>query len=174
MVRWRASRTPWKWSRAIFAAERDLMLRLVESVPASARQQRVLIKRLAGMEDSSRYWSLLMVADHLRIVNEQITSVITLLKAGRVPTRVASTAAVKPSPGVTEGVMAEFESACHHLEAVASRDGLKTKARYAHPWFGPLTAAGWHFMAAFHMRLHRRQMEAIIAGLPPVPADRNP
>jgi hypothetical protein len=37
-------------------------------------------------------------------------------------------------------------------------------ATLAHPWFGPFTADQWHFMAAFHMRLHRGQIKAILRG----------
>ena len=36
---------------------------------------------------------------------------------------------------------------------------------YAHPWFGPLDARGWQALAAFHLDLHRVQIERILAGL---------
>ena len=41
----------------------------------------------------------------------------------------------------------------------------QTAARYRHPWFGPLDAAGWHALAATHMGVHRRQLERILAAL---------
>jgi hypothetical protein len=29
-----------------------------------------------------------------------------------------------------------------------------------------MDAAAWHFMTGFHMQLHRKQMELMVAGLP--------
>ena len=40
---------------------------------------------------------------------------------------------------------------------------VRTKLRHAHPWFGPLDAAGWHAMAAMHMGIHRKQIERILS-----------
>ena len=107
-----------------------------------------------------------MTLDHLRIVNDSITAVIGMLVEGRVPPGEASTAAVKPAVSVDEGVVAAFEESCRNLEqCVAAAPDLATRAKYAHPWFGPLDAGEWHFMAGFHMDLHRRQVEAILAGV---------
>jgi hypothetical protein len=52
------------------------------------------------------------------------------------------------------------------ISAVAAIPNLKTTARYAHPWFGPLDAAGWHALSATHMRIHRNQIAKVIAALP--------
>lgn len=41
----------------------------------------VLIDRVVGIEDSSRYWSVFMVLDHLRIVDEGMTQIIQALFA---------------------------------------------------------------------------------------------
>jgi hypothetical protein len=63
-----------------------------------------------------------------------------------------------------------FEASCDEmLAAAAAVPDLKTAARYAHPWFGPLDAAGWHALAASHMAIHRAQIAKIIAALPPKP-----
>lgn len=142
------------------------MLRFLDSCSPEKAVRRVLVKRLPGLEDSSRYWSLLMTLDHVRIINNMIAGVIRQLSAGEVPARVANTADVKPGvespPDVREG----FEISCTEvIRTAADCPDLHTKVRYAHPWFGPLDARGWHFMAGFHMRLHRGQMEAILKGL---------
>jgi hypothetical protein len=166
MVRWKAARTSREAATATFAEERDAILRLLAKVPLDQLGTPVLIKRLPGLEDSSRYWSLLMTVDHLRIVNDQISGNIASLCSGKVPDRVASTAAVKPSDAVDASVIPAFEQTCRDLEnTVTAQNDLKTKARFAHPWFGPMDAAGWHFMAGFHMSLHRKQMALILAGL---------
>lgn len=158
--RWRSSR---EQIAAEFSAERELIARLYGGPDEGTLRTRVLIPRLRGLEDSSRNWSVLMTLDHLRIVNDQISPVIRQLVQGRVPEGAASTAAVKPRPGVGPDVIAAYEGSCDHFTAtVASQGDLRTRARYAHPWFGPLDAAGWHAMAAVHMRIHRNQIVQIL------------
>lgn len=150
---------------AIFENERRAIARLVASCDGSAASRRVLIKRLPGLEDSSRHWSVWMTLDHLRIVNHEFAQVIRLLAQGRAPSVVASTAAVKPSAEASAAVVIEYEASCDALQAVVREvPDLKTTVQYAHPWFGPLDAAGWHALSATHMGIHRRQIEKILAG----------
>lgn len=151
---------------AKFESERDAILSLVRSRDPSTAAQRVLINRLRGLEDSSRYWSVWMTLDHLRIVNHVTAGVIRSLIQGKPPTRVASTAAVKPKIDANSEVVAEFERSCaEFLESIDETASLRTAARYTHPWFGPLDAAGWHALGGVHLGLHRRQIECILAGL---------
>ncbi len=151
---------------ALFRHERALVADLVRSCPAGRLSERVLIPRPRGLEDSSRHWSVLMTLDHLRIVNLACASIIRELSEGRVPVGKASTADVKPSPDVTESVLATYEASCDEvLAAVASAKNLDDPARFAHPWFGPMSARRWHVLAAVHLGLHRKQLEAILVGL---------
>jgi len=123
----------------------------------------VLIDRVVGIEDSSRYWSVWMTLEHLRIVHYGITRTMEALAAGIVLKGSASTAAVKPGPDVTAEVVDEYEQSCDRLLAKAEEiTDLHTKVRYAHPWFGPLEAAGWHALSATHLGLHRVQIERIV------------
>lgn len=150
-----------------FQKERETIRRLVSSCGGDTGARRVLISRPRGLEDSSRYWSVWMTLDHLRIVHHSITQVIGALTKGVRPDGTASTAAVKPSPRATAAVVAEYEQSCDALlAAVAEAGNLKTALRYAHPWFGPLDAAGWHALAAGHLGIHRVQIERILRGLP--------
>lgn len=161
---WHRRRATRASAAALIEAERGQILRLTHGLDAGTGARRVLIRRLPGMEDSSRDWSIFMTLEHLRIVNLAIAETIALLGEGRAPERVASTAAVKPAPGIGPEVLPAFASSCEEIAAAASRvPELRTKARHAHPWFGPLDAAGWHAMAGFHLRLHRRQVESILA-----------
>jgi hypothetical protein len=147
----------------LFDEEMARLLQLSDACAADRGTRRVLIQRLPGMEDSSRDWSVFMTLEHLRIVNEAVLESIRLLADGQVPERVASTAAVKPSPEAGPAVIGAFTEGCDRFrEEIAAIRDLRTALRYPHPWFGPLDAAGWHAMAAFHMRLHRKQVEAIL------------
>lgn len=151
---------------AKFELEREKIRELVASCDAFKRGERVLIPRLQGLEDSSRFWSVWMTLDHLRITNSIFAMVITSLADGKVPQRKASTAEVKPDPAVTVEVESAYEKSCDELlSAVAAVPDLKSAVKYAHPWFGPLDAFGWHAMSGAHMGIHRAQIARIIAGL---------
>lgn len=144
---------------AEFDRERKAIARLYQGRDERTLQERVLIPRLRGLEDSSRFWSVCMTLDHLRIVNEQIARVIAELTQGRVPQRKASTAAAKPSVDSGPSVIAAYEASCENLLAVvAASSELRTPVKFDHPWFGPLNAAGWHTIAAIHMGIHRAQI----------------
>jgi hypothetical protein len=122
-------------------------------IDAKSAGQRVLIRRLPGLEESSRYWSVWMTLDHLRIVHVSMREAIRALTNGVMPAGTASTAAVKPNPNVAGAVVAEYEKSCDELLAtVATARNLKTALRFAHPWLGPLDAAGWHALAAGHIQ----------------------
>ena len=151
---------------AKFRHEREAIRRLVLACDAESGARRVLIRRPPGLEDSSRNWSVWMTLDHLRIVHLEMARVIGALVKGATPKGQASTAAVKPSPEAAAAVLAGYEASCDALlTVVAAAPDLKTAARFAHPWFGPLDAAGWHALAAGHLGIHRVQIERILEGL---------
>jgi uncharacterized damage-inducible protein DinB len=166
LSRWRV----WTGSRESFTAgfqrERVAISRLYRACDAPTAARRFLIKRLPGMEDSSRNWSVWMTLDHLRIVNHGIANTIDKLAKEIVPEGTASTEAVKPAPSANASVVAEYEASCDAvLAAVAAAPNLRTRARFAHPWFGPLDVFAWHGLAGNHMTIHRKQLERIVDGL---------
>jgi hypothetical protein len=151
-----------------FQRERIAIQALIATCTAGSGGRRVLIQRVPGLEDSSRYWSVWMTLDHLRIMHVLISRTIGSLAKGVALAGQASTAAVKPDPKVTQNIVTSYEQSCDTLlKTVAGIPELKTVARYTHPWFGPLDAAGWHAMAAMHIAIHRTQIQRIIQGLPP-------
>ena len=148
---------------ARFAHEHGRIRELIRPLNAETGARRVLIARPKGLEDSSRYWSVWMTLDHLRIVHREMAQVIARLARGEQIPGQASTAAVKPDPAVTQLVVTEFHAACAELtQTVAAIPDLRTPVRYTHPWFGPLDAAGWHILSAGHLRIHRHQIELIL------------
>jgi len=174
-VELRVARLLFAWRRAVgnraaftarFQQERETVQKLTRGLDEASGARRVLISRPRGLEDSSRYWSIWMTLEHLRIVHRSVNRVIGLLLKGVTPGGAASTAAVKPSLEVTGSVVAEYERSCDDLlETVGAAGELRTPARYAHPWFGPLDAAGWHALSAGHLGIHRTQIERILEGL---------
>lgn len=153
---------------ARFIAERALIGGLIAGKEDAALSKRVLIARPPGLEDSSRYWSVWMTLDHLRIVHHAFIGVLESLAAGRVPEGEASTAAVKPDEQVTGAVVADYEASCDALLATIGRiRDFKTRAKYPHPWFGPMDAHGWLALGGGHMGIHRVQIGRILKGRDP-------
>ncbi len=149
-----------------FAQERARIATLTAPLTAARATTRVLVPPQRGLEDSSRFWSAWMTLDHLRIVHTELAQGIPLLARGTVPPRAASTAAVKPTAQLDARVVAAYEDSCDALlRAFAAVPDLRRTARYAHPWFGPLDAAGWQVLSAAHLRIHRVQIEHILRGI---------
>ncbi len=148
---------------AKFQRERETVRTLYKSCDEETGATRVLIKRVPGLEDSSRYWSVWMTLEHLRIMHQGLARTIQSLARGVVPQGKASTANVKPAINITSAVVKDFEQSCDDLMATVEKiPNLNTKARFAHPWFGPLNAAGWHAMASTHLSIHREQIARIL------------
>ncbi|MGL5017077.1 MAG: DinB family protein [Luteolibacter sp.] len=150
---------------AKFVAERELIRTLISNRSETALSTRVLIARPKGLEDSSRYWSVWMTLDHLRIVNHAFIGILESLSNEQVPEGKASTAAVKPDERVTAKVMTEYEESCDALLATIHHiRNFKTKAKFSHPWFGLMDAQGWLALSGGHMAIHRTQIKRILKG----------
>lgn len=150
---------------AHFKQEQARLLALVKTI--ATPEKPVLIKRLAGLEDSSRYWSAAMVLEHLAIVNNGITQIIQTLLADKPPTVVVRTADVKPTGLPLAMAQDAFQTtaiAALRLQDVTNWQA--TSRRHQHPWLGALSARGWLSLMALHMSIHYRQLEAIAAQCP--------
>ncbi|MBU6450151.1 MAG: DinB family protein [Cyanobacteria bacterium REEB67] len=129
-----------------------------------------LIKRLRGLEDSSRYWSIVMTLEHLVVVDELMLQAATALSSGVDVSafKPTGTADVKPEGKVSaQKILANFEAMRIKLveEASTLNVELDPKATLPHPWFGPLNALEWLNFTSIHTNLHRRQILAIIEQL---------
>lgn len=162
LVGWQYKRTTRSKTAELFEFEKNEIVRLARGFTSELGSTQVLINRLKGLEDSSRYWSIYMTVDHLRIVNQGMMEIITLLARGEKPDRVVRTADVKPRESANQDVVNNFVRVSNDFQETVSKiSDLKTTAKCAHPWFGEFDADQWYFMAAFHMRLHRKQILSI-------------
>ena len=158
-------RLSWESADALFQSQGRRLLAAVQTMSPARIQRRVLIPRIRGIEDSSRNWSPGMVLEHLIIVGTQMMNLVVTLSRGDTPAGRADVAAVKPK-GVygadAPAAFAEFlaEYAATLAEKVRDRD---SRARFLHPWFGRLNTRQWHAIAAIHQRIHRQQMDRIVA-----------
>ena len=155
----------------MFNKETDRLLRFADDGDESYDvSQELLIPRMMGIEDSSRNWSVLMVLEHLCMVNHEILLGINSLLNGIAPHVDVEIKNFKPSPDVGYDVIDRYRQICSdyvgNIESmIKSRGSLRSSVRHAHPWFGPMDAHQWHCLAAVHQRIHRRQTQKIIAML---------
>jgi uncharacterized damage-inducible protein DinB len=146
-----------------FLREQKIIATLIEQCDPTLACQRVLIPRLRGLEDSSRFWSVAMTLDHLRITNTAFAGIIRNLAKNVTPHGVARTADVKPSTETSFEVVLEYDRSCAQvISAVSENPELNTAAQFAHPWFGAMNAEGWHLLAGIHMSIHRKQIQAVL------------
>lgn len=156
--------TSWEQADEIFAREGRKILEMTEPLDDATLRRRVLIKRVPGIEDSSRFWSPAMVMEHLDIVGTLMTEAVVLLSQGKVPDRQADVAAVKPKGAEGGDPIGEFREFL-----LTTKDRLEKEvvdrnspAKFLHPWFGPLGVHQWHCLLAAHQAVHRRQLKSIL------------
>jgi hypothetical protein len=151
---------------AMFSREADLIVKYAAGLRPVDGARQVLVKRVRGMEDSSRHWSAYMVLEHLAIVNTGVTGMVRTLVAGQTVNRQVRIQDVKPRPGAGPEQIERFkQSVATYVQVIDTLPDLRTQARHLHPWFGPLDAQGWHMLGALHHRVHRKQLRRILAGL---------
>ena len=149
-----------------FAQDAQRAIELARGVPEELGRRRVLIPRIAGMEDSSRDWSVYMTLEHLVIVSAGVSGLIRRLCAGREIPGSVRIQDVKLDEGAgPEQADALEDTVLRYGEEVAAHPDLRSAKRHPHPWFGPLNALQWHALAAVHNRIHRAQIEQILRRL---------
>lgn len=169
-VRWigrRELRWKYDWNSAAVAIE-DRSAKLVALVGDREIQKRVLVPPQTGLEDSSRFWSAAMVFEHLNMTGEIFTSIILELSHGKAVTNRRGVADVKPHPEADREAIDRFRELHTGLgQRIHSQAGPNIEGpRFAHPWFGALTARDWLGLFASHLQIHEKQLVRILAGVP--------
>ncbi len=154
----------WEASDRFFTVEAGKIMAVYRALPDTQRTTPVLVPRMRGIEDSSRFWSPAMVIEHLLTVNDLMKTVMIELSHARIPSGKADTASVKPLGNQDpQAIIDRFEKFCRDVvpEVNKAIGDPSSTSRFAHPWFGPLTARQWHWLMASHMHIHRKQLEEI-------------
>jgi len=149
--------------RSFELSTRDIM-QAVDENDIDILSQQILIPRLQGIENASRYWSVLMVLEHLAIVNQRIMDTIRALRNDSQPFESIEIADFKPDPDVDADAIEHFREVNRLYWSFAkSHQPLGTALQWEHPWFGLLDGHQWHCLAAAHQKIHRRQIYKILA-----------
>lgn len=157
----------WKKSLDKLETETTRIIEYAKPLSVEAFLAPVLIDRIAGIEDSSRHWSVAMTIEHLIITMRGMTQIAEMLAAGKDMNVSVSTANVKPKGGNAvdkEMMLKAFRNACDETVSRLQPWAAKAsdKCRVAHPFFGSIPAQGWVWTLGEHQAVHRRQVAAIL------------
>jgi hypothetical protein len=155
----------WEQADATFQKQGRILVELTQNLSAGQLQKPVLIDRIAGIEDSSRFWSPGMVLEHLIIVGSGMMRGIVELSRGVVPAVKPDVAAVKPTGTYGASAVGVFQSFLAQYADTVNREVADRNSRTTlrHPWFGEMNAHQWHCLAALHQGIHRKQVQKILA-----------
>lgn len=159
-----ARRTPWQRSEENFYKVHRRIQEELSGLTASQLQKRCLVPPQMGLEDSSRYWSILMTLEHLMIVGRGIFQVVSALTAGCHPDGKADTAAVKPQGQFHDrDIVLEFNRFVDQdfLQFNQNLQNRQSTLTFRHPWFGMMNAQSWYWLLATHGMIHLKQIRAI-------------
>lgn len=160
-------KTPWEVSRARYEKLTGNILKVAESIPLEKRKIKVLVDPIVGLEDSSRYWSVDMLLEHLMIVSKHMEGIILQLTGGTVPDVKVDIARVKPTvhshDATSQEILAEYSAYAPTVmqKLDAGMKNRESKLTLTHPWFGKCTARQWYWVLAAHQGIHWQQLKQI-------------
>jgi hypothetical protein len=152
-----------KWRR-----HGEKILEDIEGLDADGLATRVLVTPLPALEDSSRWWSIAMVLEHLMVVGRRIADATVVTSKGVIPDIDNDPASVKPrGDDEPSEVVAAFRSFLDEYPSTLQTATwpLRDDVRFPHPWFGPRTPHEWLCISALHQSVHRAQIRQIVAQL---------
>jgi len=157
------------WDKAwdIFDKEGQKILKLVSKVEKEQLFQRVLVPKLFGLEDNSRYYSIAMVIEHLLMVGMALQTRVPLLSRGKKLNKHVKIEDVKPYREIDEDIVEKFEEflSTYREKLDKNVEDIHIDNTSLHPWFGEFNPKQWSLLAFVHQIVHRRQVEAILKGL---------
>ena len=149
-----------------FARSSQKILTTIKKLSIEELNERRLVPRLRGLEDSSRFWSVAMTMQHLCIVGDELRFTVLQLSEGKKISKALRVEDVKPASHVySEEIIAEFEAMSDRFLNDTRNAEIDEfpDIKHAHPWFGPLNAREWLVFGGIHQNIHLKQIEAIIS-----------
>lgn len=139
------------------------ILKEANAVPDGRRDERVLIPRMKGIEDSSRFWSANEALEHLMITGAGMRGLIVELANGRTSGYVVRIEDFKPTGKYTGGdARADFKAFTQETaDLLAPLPIADSGPTHLHPWMGQFNALQWTWLLAGHSGIHLAQLSAI-------------
>ncbi len=140
------------------------ILKTVETLSLEQLHKKVLVPRLRGIEDSSRYWSIAETLEHIEIVGEKITPLIEMLVRKEVPNIVVNIADYKPQGKYNgQDPRPAFQKFSQEtLTKLQSLPIAHEKPYFNHPWLGDFSALQWLWILGGHSGIHYNQIKHIL------------
>lgn len=151
----------------LFAMLGARVLKEADAVASDKRDVKVLVPRMKGIEDSSRFWSVNEVLEHLIITGQPMRGLVASLAQGKTSDYEVKIENFKPQ-GLYAGADARpdfkrfVEETVELLKPLPIADGGLT---HVHPWMGPFNALQWTGLLAGHSGIHLAQLQAVKKGL---------
>ncbi|AKF25145.1 hypothetical protein YH65_06875 [Sulfurovum lithotrophicum] len=157
----------WEKAGDIYDREGTKIIALVSPLSKEKLFERVLVPKLFGLEDNSRYYSVAMVIKHLLIVGNALQTRIPLLSQGRKLNDQVQIEDVKPYTEIEDDIVQQFETFLASYRKLLNKNvkNIYIDNTSAHPWFGEFNPKQWSILGMVHQIVHRRQIEAIIKEL---------
>ncbi len=157
------------WEKAwdIYDAEGEKIVAMASKLSEEQLFQRILIPRLFGLEDNSRYYSVAMVIEHLLIVGNALQVRIPILSRDKKLGNHVKIEDVKPYTEIDRDIVTQFQDFLNSYREKldANVENIHIDNTSEHPWFGAFNPKQWSILGMVHQIVHRRQIEAIIQQL---------
>jgi len=157
------------WEKAwdIYDKEGEKIVHMASSLSQEQLFERVLVPRLFGLEDNSRYYSVAMVIEHLLIVGKALQVRIPILSQGKKLKGHVKIEDVKPYTEIDTNIVEAFQRflSTYREKLEMHTEDIHIDNRSEHPWFGEFNPKQWSILGMVHQIVHRRQIEAIIGRL---------
>lgn len=143
------------------------ILKEANDVPDGKRDQKVLVPKMKGIEDSSRFWSVNQTLEHMLITGTGMRGLIVDLVNGKPTDWVIKIEDFKPK-GKYDGGDARPDFKKFVDETIALLEPLAIEDKgltHKHPWMGMFNALQWTWLLAGHNGIHLAQLQAIKKGL---------
>jgi len=157
------------WEKAwdIYDKEGAKIIALASELDHDALFKRVLVPKLFGLEDNSRYYSVAMVIEHLMIVGNALHTRIPALSKGEKLNGQVQIEDVKPYTEIDDDIVEQFAQylSTYRETLTQNVEDIYLDNTSEHPWFGAFNPKEWAILGMVHQIVHRRQIEAILQTL---------
>lgn len=154
------------WNNALrfFEYQGKEILNLVKDLSKDKLFKKVLIPKIFGIEDNSRYYSPAMVLWHLIYVGECLQEGIVNLSKNEKINFTVKIENFKPFVKIDEDIVERYENFLNNYRKFIE---INVENKYinnchSHPWFGCLNPKEWLVMSAIHQMVHQRQIKKIL------------
>ena len=122
------------------------------------------VPRLIGIDQRSTGWSVVMVIEHLAILNFDVLKIIRSLQQEIEPRGAIAMSDYDPARDGTWDSIESFRQSVNELSWLISGDApITSAAMFRHSWYGPITAHQWLCFVALHQYVHLRHVRKIVA-----------